>query len=118
MKKIECVYVAGRLNDMACDYLKNVHKMCWWANEVRKLGVCAYIPAIDMLMGIIFGNWEYPDYFNNSQGYLKRSDAVFVCPGYEESKGTIREIKTAESLGIPVFYVFAEFKEAVEKCRI
>ena len=111
--KIECVYVAGRLNDMACDYIKNVHKMCVWANEVRKLGVCAYIPAIDVMMGFIFGDWDYPDYFNNSQGYLKRSDAVFVCPGAEDSKGTQREIKTAEALGIPVFTDIEKLKEAV-----
>jgi len=118
MKPIECVYIAGRLNDMACEYIKNVHKMCYWSNEVRKLDVCTYTPGIDFMLGFMFGNWDYSDYFDNSQGYLKKSDAVFVCPGYEESTGTLREIDTAEKCGIPVFYNFQEFRKEVERCRI
>ncbi|MCL5010830.1 MAG: DUF4406 domain-containing protein [Patescibacteria group bacterium] len=34
----------------------------------------------------------------------KAADAVLAVPGWENSKGTIEEIKTAELLGLPVFY--------------
>ena len=97
------VYIAGKLNDMACDYLKNVHNMIIWAEKVRKLGYAVFVPGIDLLQGVMFGNWEYSDYFDNSQPWLDASHAVFLVPGWETSEGTKREIKRAESQGIRVF---------------
>ena len=35
---------------------------------------------------------------------LRRSDAVFVCEGWENSEGTKGEIREATKLGIPVFF--------------
>ena len=101
MKK---VYVAGKLNGMACDYNKNMHHMIVWAEKVRRLGYAVFVPGLDMLTGIVMGDLDYPDYFNNSQPWLAASDAVFVTPNWESSKGTAREIEYAKSLGIPVFF--------------
>jgi hypothetical protein len=39
-----------------------------------------------------------------SMAWLERSDAILVVPGYEESTGTIDEIKRAKELEIPVFF--------------
>lgn len=97
------VYVAGRLNAMACDYLQNVHRMIQWSEKVRKLGFAVYVPGIDFIQGIVFGNWEYNDYFDNSQAFLDVSDAVFLVPGWESSEGTKREIERAKANGIPVY---------------
>ena len=97
------IYIAGKLNDLAVDYLLNVHKMMVTAEEVRKAGYSIYVPAIDLLMGIAFGYTKYEDYFNNSQPWLEASDAVFLTPGWETSKGTEKEIKTALEKKIPVF---------------
>jgi hypothetical protein len=112
MKK---VYIAGKLNDMAVDYIKNVHDMLYWANEVRKLGYAVFVPALDFLMGMQFGDWEYKDYFENSQPWLEASDCVFVCPGWETSKGTQKEVKRAKELGIPIFYNLHTFGGNNEK---
>jgi hypothetical protein len=98
------IYIAGKLNNMACEYITNVHNMCVWSDKVRRLGFSVYIPGIDFLMGMIFGDWVYDDYFNNSQPWLYVSDAVFVCPGWESSEGTKREIASAKERGIPVFF--------------
>ena len=98
------VYVAGKLNDMAINYIKNMSVMMAFAEEIRKLGHAVYVPCLDFQMGLMFGDWMYDDYFNNSQQWLKVSDAVFVVPGYETSEGTNREIELAEKLGIPVCY--------------
>jgi len=73
---MERVYIAGKLNGMAVDYLKNVQN----------------------------GYYDYDDYFDNNIEWLKVADAVFVCPGWEESKGTAREIEVANSYAIPVVY--------------
>lgn len=102
MKK---VYIAGALNSDAVGYLKNVHTMLFYAEKVKKLNLAIFIPALDLLMGIMFGNWDYKDYFDNSQAWLASSDAVFVCPGSENSLGTQKETAFANDiLGIPIFH--------------
>ena len=98
------VYIAGKLNGMACDYITNIHRMIVWSEVVRKAGFAVFVPGIDLLQGLMFGDWEYSDYFNNSQPWLAASDAVFVTPGWEESEGTKREMKLAKELGIPIFH--------------
>ena len=100
MKK---VYVAGKLNGMACDYIKNIHRMIIAAEGVRKAGFAVFVPGLDFLQGVIFGNWDYPDYFDNSQPWLDASDAIFLTPGWEESSGTKREIERAKAQNIPVY---------------
>jgi len=97
------VYVAGKLNAEACGYIKNVHNMIIWAEKVRKLGFAVFVPGLDFLQGLVFGNWDYKDYFDNSQPWLDAADAVFLCPDWETSEGTKREIKRASERNIPVF---------------
>jgi len=105
------VYVAGALNDMAVGYIKNVHRMIVCAERVRRAGFGVFVPCLDLLMGIMLGDYVYDDYFYNSQVWLEKADAVFVCPGWKDSKGTIREIKYATELGIPVYFDIEILKE-------
>jgi len=97
------VYVAGKLNDDACGYIANIHKMIIWAEKVRKLGYAVYVPGIDLIQGMVFGDWVYKDYFDNSQPWLDAAHAVFLVPGWEASEGTKKEIERAKSKGIPIF---------------
>ena len=104
MAKIR-VYVAGRLNDPAIEYLRNVHRMMLLAERTRLEGFAVYVPALDLLMGIMFGTYEYRDYFGYNEPWLAVSEAVIVQPvGANTSKGTQEEIASAKTLGIPVFY--------------
>ena len=100
MKK---VYVAGKLNDDAVGYIKNCHRMIKTARLVRDAGYSVYVPCNDFLEGLVDGEFDYHEYFNNSQPWLSVSDAIFLTPGWETSSGTKDEIKLATSLGIPVF---------------
>ena len=97
------VYIAGALNADACGYIKNLHRMIHTANEVRKLGYAVFIPGIDFLAGLQCGDWEYNDYFDNSQPWLDVCDAVYLTPGWESSKGTERELARARENSIPIF---------------
>jgi len=97
------VYIAGKLNDEACGYIKNIHNMIMCGEKVRKLGFAVFVPGLDFLQGLVFGNWEYSDYFDNSQPWLDTADAVFLTPGWKTSSGTKREIERAKSRNIPVF---------------
>jgi hypothetical protein len=97
------VYIAGKLNDDACGYIKNLHRMIVAAERVRKAGFAVFVPCLDILQGIVAGNLGYEDYFDNSQSWLDVSHAVFLTPGWETSKGTAAEIQRAKAQGIPVF---------------
>lgn len=103
-------YIAGKLNDDACGYIKNVHRMIVWSEKVRKLGFAVFVPGIDFLQGVVLGDWNYLDYFNNSQPWLDVSDIVFVTPGWESSSGTKEEIERAMKQGIPICYTLKELE--------
>jgi hypothetical protein len=98
------VYVAGKLNAMAPEYLRNCHRMMRQAERLRKAGCSVFIPCLDMLMGVFTGKWNYEDYFNNSQPWLEVADAMFVCKDYKGSNGTEKEIDRAEKARIPIFF--------------
>lgn len=98
------VYIASKLRSDVVNYIKNVHNIIAWGEKIRKLGFAVYVPGLDLLQGIVFGDYEFEDYFNNSEAFLRVCDAVFVCPDSEQSKGVQAEIKLAKELWIPVFY--------------
>jgi len=102
MKKI---YLAGALNASACGYIKNMHKMIAAAIKIRRKGHSVFIPCLDFLVGLVAGDWEYQDYFDNSQPWLKVADEVWVLPDSENSTGTQMEIETAKQNNIPVVYL-------------
>lgn len=100
---MKLAYIAGKLNDEACGYLQNLHRMINCADKVKKLGYAVFVPGVDLLMGLQMGNYEYSDFFDNSQEILSRCDIVVLTPGWETSKGTKKEIELANQLDIPVF---------------
>ena len=97
------IYVAGPLNGMAVDYIKNCHKMCVIAEAIRRRGFSVYVPCLDYMMGLLTGTYTYEDYFDNSQPWLVASDAVFFISGWKKSKGCVREHTLAEKERIPTF---------------
>jgi hypothetical protein len=96
------IYIAGRLNDDAVGYLQNVSRMVKAALEIRKRGYSVFVPCLDLVMGIVDGNMSYEDYTANNKAWVEVSDAVYVIPGSDESRGTQEEIALALRLGIPV----------------
>jgi hypothetical protein len=98
------IYIAGKLNDDAVGYLQNVSKMVRVAIEVQRAGFSVFVPCLDLLCGIVAGDFTYDDYALNNIKWLEVSDAVYVLPDSENSKGTQKEIALANSLDIPVFH--------------
>lgn len=97
------IYIAGKLNADAVGYLYNVHKMMNTAQLAKECGYSIFVPALDLLMGIMFGYTKYEDYFDNNSNWLRASDAVLLVEGWETSKGTKKEIEIALENNIPVF---------------
>ena len=107
-------YIAGALNGMAIDYIHNMHRMIIWAEKIRKLGYAVFVPGIDLLQGLVMGDWEYADFFQNSQPFLQISHIVFVVPGWEKSKGTARELVTAKEYGVPIYYEQEGYEQLIQ----
>jgi len=105
------VYIAGALSSkedrtrdpskVVIDYLSNVSKMCKVASQVRKLGHFPFVPALDLLLGVINGDWDEEDYRGVGMAFLEVCDAVLVI---SQSWGVAKEIERANELGIPVYY--------------
>ena len=112
VKKFRC-YVAGKLNADACGYIQNCHRMIKVARELMGLGVAVYVPANDFLEGLVDGNFSYHDYFDNATPWLEVSDFMFVCPNWEGSSGTQKEIEFAKSIGKPIFFNIEDLKYAL-----
>jgi len=100
MKK---VYIAGAINADACGHIKNMHKMLATSERVRKAGYAVYVPCASFLQGLMFGDWNYKDYFDGSIPFLLSCDALFLVPGWTHSTGTQKEIGIARKHGIPVY---------------
>ena len=99
------IYVAGKLNGMACDYIKHLRRMIVEGEKVRKEGFSIFTPGIDFLCGLVLGNWNYEDYFQNSQAWLEASHGMYIQgDDWETSNGTKDEIERAKRIEIPIFY--------------
>jgi hypothetical protein len=105
MKK---VYVAGKLNADAVNYIRNMHRMIKTADQIRRLGYSVYVPCLDILSGLVAGDLDYADYFENNLPWMLASDLVFVVPGWETSDGTKKEIETAIANNILVLFDIEE----------
>ncbi len=109
------VYIAGALSSkennnrtpsqVVVDYLNNVQKMCQAAREVRRLGMAPFVPAYDLLMGIVNGDCCEDDYRGCSDEFLDVCDAVLVI---SDSWGVQQETKYAKEHCIPVYYSLEE----------
>lgn len=70
--------------------------------------------ALPLCPGVIGANYEgIQDYAWWAEAYLqllRRSDAVFMVPRWEESSGARFEHAEADRLSIPVFYHLSELK--------
>jgi len=108
------VYIAGALSSkedtdrdpstVVIDYLANVSIMCKVASQVRKVGGYPFVPALDLLMGVINGDWSENDYRGIGMAFLEVCDMMVVI---SHSYGVEKEIKRAQELNIPV-YEFAD----------
>ena len=113
------VYIAGALSSkedkgrdpsqVVCDYLQNVHRMCKIAGEVRKAGFTPYVPALDLLLGIVNGDWVEEDYKGEGLEFMEVCDAVLVI---SFSWGVRKEVEEAKRLFIPVYYSLKELCSA------
>jgi len=98
------VYVAGAYTaPTVVQVLANMRRGIDAAVQIAKLGMAPYCPWLDFQYGLVSA-MPVEVYKEISMEWLRASDAVFVVPGWENSKGTMAEIQEATDRYIPVFF--------------
>lgn len=118
MDKGKRIYIAGALSsrekenrnpsEVVVDYLANVSRMCKVASMVRRAGHYPYVPALDLLLGVINGNWDEEMYRGIGMAFMEVCDAVLVI---SNSWGVAKELDRATELGIPIYDNLSHIKE-------
>jgi hypothetical protein len=111
------LYVAGPYSaNNVLDVFSNMRKGIRECTEIllrsRDTGWVPFCPWIDYQFCLALRGGEHlsvNEFYAYSMAWLEVSDAVLVLDGWENSKGTIAEIKRAAELGIPVFYSRSAF---------
>jgi hypothetical protein len=113
MINMKRVYVAGSITpkgiqeqNLAVEFLNNISKLNQAAVKIIKAGYAPYSPGIDFQYflspgGDTITEQEIKDI---SIAWLSVSDALLILPGYENSPGTLKEIKIAKELNIFICY--------------
>ena len=115
MKK---VYVAGAMSaNNILGVLENISKGIKYGAEFLKRGYAPFVPHLDISFKLQQGeDYQVPlqSYYDYTMEWLTVSDCVFVVPGWENSIGTINEMKKAQELGIPVYYDVEKLYEEIK----
>ncbi len=116
------VYIAGALSSkeddtrdpstVVIDYLFNVSKMCKVASLVKKAGGFPFVPALDLLLGIVNGDWTEDMYRDIGMAFLEVCDVVLVISW---SWGVEQEVERANKINIPVFDISSQLMLPVKE---
>ena len=98
------IYVAGKLNDGAVDYIKHVHDMMEVAVKLREMGHAPFVPCLDVLLGFMSGKWDYEDYIGCNMPFVEVCDAILMMPSWKDSPGAIRENHEAFMKNVRIYY--------------
>ena len=107
------IYIAGAYSaDNVITVLDNIRNGMRAGTELFLKGYSPFVPWFDFHFQLMLREGEIlsvKDYHRYSIDWLEVSDAVYVLPNSENSKGTQKEIERAIELNISVFYSIDEF---------
>lgn len=102
------IYLAGAYSaDNILQVLTNIKTGVRVAAKYIKQGFAVFCPFLDYQFHF-FEDITLQDYYDYSIAFLLACDEMWVLPGYENSKGTIKEIEIALSNNIPIHYLSEE----------
>ena len=91
------IYVAGAYSsDNILGCLENIRKGLRASTEIFLAGFAPFSPWLDHQFQFQLRDGEtlqVKDFYEYSLAWLDVSDAIFVLPGFENSKGTLAEIE-------------------------
>jgi len=103
------IYLAGAISsNNILTFLSNVRIGIKIAAKLIKAGNAVFCPFVDYQFHF-FEDLSIEDYYEYSLSFLEVCDEVYVLPGYENSKGTLKEIEFATAHNIPVSYLNSDY---------
>lgn len=108
------VYVAGAYSaDNVLDCLRNIGKGEEYSTIIFNMGFAPFCPWHDK--DFIIRNWNadytVQQFYDFCIAWLEVSQYMFLVPGWENSKGTLKEIDIAKRLSIPIFETFDDLRK-------
>jgi hypothetical protein len=106
MSKLKRVYIAGPYSaDNVVDVLKNIGRGESAAAYLFSIGFAPFCPwhDKDFIIKNFYRNFKVNEFYDYSMAWLEVSDAILLIGNWQESKGTLLEIKQARKLNIPIF---------------
>jgi len=100
------IYIAGPYSGNTLQTLNNMRVGMRKATELMLQGYAPFCPWLDYHFTLMLREGEtltVEQYYAYSLAWMEASDAVLLLPGWENSKGTLKEIEVADSIGLPVF---------------
>jgi hypothetical protein len=102
------VYIAGKYSaDNVLDVLDNIRIGTRMGTVLLMKGFAPFCPWLDHQFQFMLQGDEklvVEDYYEYSLAWLEVSQVMLVLPGFENSKGTAKEIERAKELFIPICY--------------
>lgn len=111
------VYIAGKYSDNnVLAVLNNMRKGIQAATKVFLAKMSPFCCWLDyhfvfQMNELEVDSIKVEDYYEYCIDWMKVADVVYVLPGFEDSKGTLAEIKLANELCIPIVYNFKDLLE-------
>jgi len=111
------VYVAGAYSaDNVLKVFENMRKGMQLSTEVFLAGYAPFCPWFDYHFALMSGlnDLTVDMFYEYSIAWLKVSDCMLLVPGWENSKGTLKEIEWAKLLNIPIYCSLDELKSKID----
>jgi hypothetical protein len=107
------VYVAGAYSaNNVIDVLKNIGRGDEYCTQLFLNGFAPFNPWSDRTFVMLAWKHKFTvqQFYDYSITWLKVSNCLFLVPEWRNSKGTIKEIKIAKKLKLPIFETLTELK--------
>jgi hypothetical protein len=112
------VYIAGAYSaDNVIDILKNIGRGEKLAAEIFNCGFSPFCPWFDKSFIIHEPESDYKveQFYEYSIAWLLVSDCLLLADGWENSKGTLKEIEIAKEMKKPIYYNIIELLDNYQK---
>jgi hypothetical protein len=111
------IYVAGAYSGYIMDVAANIRRGRRVCIDLVLSGYNPYCPWNDWEWAVV-RDIPVEDFQRVGIAHLLKSDAVLLVQGWEDSKGTKREIEIAQEMGIPIFKTLNELHTWREAKRL
>jgi hypothetical protein len=110
-RRNKVIYVAGKYTG---DIESNIKLAREYSIKIWEIGFTAFTPHLNSSHFDDDCNCTWKDYMIAYLEILSRCDAIFMLPGWEDSKGALMEYNFAKENNIEIFYKLEDLEKLDE----